>query len=98
MSFSERNFPNETISNRSFDESRNNKFIVIPFTDGFAMGTIGTIGLHSNHKQTQQQQQQQQPKEEKHVDSKSYLDSDITSIFSNRKQTPIVRIWSLRCH
>lgn len=32
-----------------------------------------------------QQQQQQQTNEEKHVDSKSYLDSDITSIFSNRK-------------
>lgn len=35
--------------------------------------------------QPQQQSQQQQTKEEKHVDSKSYLDSDITSIFSNRK-------------
>lgn len=32
-----------------------------------------------------QQSQQQQNKDEKLVESKSYLDSDITSIFSNRK-------------
>lgn len=34
-----------------------------------------------------QQQQQQLSQDDKHVDSKSYLDSDINSIFSNRKCT-----------
>lgn len=52
----------------------------ISVSDGFG---IGMIGLHHNQQQQQQLQKQQQPKEEKHVDSKSYLDSDITSIFSN---------------
>lgn len=49
-------------------------------SDGFG---LGSIGLHNNQKQ------QQQPKEEKHVESKSYLDSDISSIFSNRKTCTI---------
>lgn len=46
------------------------------FPDGFG---VGSISLHNNQKQ------QQQPKEEKHVESKSYLDSDISSIFGNCK-------------
>lgn len=66
-----------------------------------AAAVASTAGLHNNQKpqlqqeqqqplqlqqqQPQQQSQQQQTKGEKHVDSKSYLDSDITSIFSNRK-------------
>lgn len=65
-----------------------------------AASVATAIGLHNQKPQLQQLQQQQPPqlqqqqplqqsqqqqtKDEKHVDSKSYLDSDITSIFSNR--------------
>lgn len=49
---------------------------VFMLSDGFG---VGSISSHNNQKQ------QQQSKEEKHVESKSYLDSDISSIFGNCK-------------
>lgn len=42
------------------------------------------LNTHTHQKQ-QQQQQITQPKEDKHIESKSYLDTDINSIFSNGK-------------
>lgn len=77
------------------------KFNVYCLAAAATAASVATvIGLHNQKPQLQQQQppqlqqqqplqqsQQQQTKDEKHVDSKSYLDSDITSIFSNRTFT-----------